>query len=358
MKGLWIHPRSGLPYYRSRRGGKVKLVPLPAGLPHDHPDFITAWAEAARGEAKPIPKPKAGTIASTFRAALASDAFHRFSPGYRAIITRHAKAISDRGGDVKAAAVRAKHIRADMREAGDPGARLKAWRFWATYCIERDWLTDDPTTGIRKPVSEKTEGHRTWSRDEISAFRSAYAIGSTARAIMELAFWTGARVSDIVLIGPQHIDHQGVLAFRQTKTRDMAYVPWTCDLPAYAASMSPDRDLCRAAIEHLSGGLTFMQTGAGRPRSAKGASQSLSRACREIGLTGISIHGLRKARAVALAEAGGTGSQIGAWTGHRSLSEIAHYTREMDRRRAVIGTGTERERETNSESGFQKTKKL
>ena len=65
MKGLWLHPKTGKPYYRTRKGGELKLIALPADLPHDHPDFIAAWAEAARGEAQPKPKPKAGTIEST-----------------------------------------------------------------------------------------------------------------------------------------------------------------------------------------------------------------------------------------------------------------------------------------------------
>lgn len=40
----------------------------------------------------------------------------------------------------------------------------------------------------------------------------------------------------------------------------------------------------------------------------------------------------------ALAEAGASAHQIAAWTGHESLSEVAHYTRSADKRRAVMGT--------------------
>ncbi|WP_062017988.1 tyrosine-type recombinase/integrase [Gluconobacter japonicus] len=49
--------------------------------------------------------------------------------------------------------------------------------------------------------------------------------------------------------------------------------------------------------------------------------------CREAGLpAGCSPHGLRKAAARRLAEAGCTTHQIAAITGHRSLAEVARYT--------------------------------
>ncbi|WP_139022670.1 tyrosine-type recombinase/integrase [Mameliella alba] len=346
MKGLWRHPRTGLPYYRTRRGGKTALVPLPADLAEDHPDFIAAWAEAARG-AK-VEKPAAGTLASTWNAALASDSFHSYSSGYRAIIEREAGRITEKAGKVKAAAIATRHVRADVMQAENPEARLKAWRVWAAICLPMGWIIEDPTHGIKKPRRAPSTGHPTWTRTEIKAFRNAYRIGTTARAVMELTYWTGARIGDVVMIGPQHVEKDGVLCFRQSKTGDMAYVPWSCSLPDWAAHMEEDRELCKEAVAHLSGGLTFLQTNRKRPRSHKSAGQDISAACRAIGLER-SAHGLRKARAVALADAGATTSQIGAWTGHRSLSEIAHYTREWDRRSAVRGTRTERELETTTD---------
>ena len=50
-----------------------------------------------------------------------------------------------------------------------------------------------------------------------------------------------------------------------------------------------------------------------------------------------SAHGLRKARCAFNADGGATATQIAAWTGHESLSEVTHYTRAADRLRAVMG---------------------
>lgn len=341
LKGVEIDRRNGRAFYRTRRGGKTLRVPLP-DLPHDHPDFIAAWAEAARAH-KAAPKPAAGTLASTWAAVLASDSFHQNGTSYRGYIERAAKAICAQAGHVRAAAIEPRHVRADIAKASDRNARLKAWRLWARVCVEHGWIATDPTAGLKVTMPRrKKDGHPCWSRDDIAAFRAAYPIGTTARAVMEIAYWTGARISDVVKIGPQHVGRDGVLAFQQTKTGDLAYVPWSAPLPPYAASMAGDRDLCKQAVEHMRGGLTFVQTAHGRPRSHKSAGQDISAACRAIDLS-LSAHGLRKARAVALADAGATATQIAAWTGHRSLSEVSHYTREADRRRAVIGTDEDQE---------------
>lgn len=48
---------------------------------------------------------------------------------------------------------------------------------------------------------------------------------------------------------------------------------------------------------------------------------------------GLSPHGLRKATARRLAEAGCTPHQIAAVTGHQTLQEVERYTREADQRR-------------------------
>lgn len=343
LKGLWIHPRHGGKYYRTRRGGKEHLTRLP-DLPIDHPDFIAAWAAAARQEDAPKAY-SSGTIGSTWRAAMASDLFHTFSKSYQGIIARHAKAICTKAGPIKAAAVAERHIRADLRDCPTPGPRLKAWRFWTRFCLDKGWIESDPASAIKLRLKSGA-GHPMWTRDEIAAFRKAYPIGSSARAIMELTYWTGARISDVVLIGPQHVGRDGVLAFRQTKTGDMAYVPWSCTLPTYARGMEVDRDMCLASLAHIGAGLTFLQTAQGRPRSHKAAGHVLAEACRAIEIEK-SAHGLRKARASTLAESGAAPSQIGAWTGHHSLSEIVHYTREMDRRAAVMGVDQEQKKGTN-----------
>ena len=58
--------------------------------------------------------------------------------------------------------------------------------------------------------------------------------------------------------------------------------------------------------------------------------------CRMAGLDGCSAHGLRKAAARRLAEAGCSAHEIASITGHASLREIARYTEAADRRKLAV----------------------
>jgi enterobacteria phage integrase len=75
------------------------------------------------------------------------------------------------------------------------------------------------------------------------------------------------------------------------------------------------------------------------------------------------LHGLRKAAARRLAEAGCTEKEIAAVTGHTTLKEVARYTRAADQKRLAAGAVaklTEQKPDKNfqpSTSGLGKTKK-
>jgi integrase/recombinase XerD len=344
MKGLWIQPRDGRAFYRTRKGGTVKLIPLP-DLPHDHPDFIAAWAEAAR-QGQPKEKPKAGTIASTWNAMQASDMFHSWTPVYRDKISRQFKAICAKVGEAAAKAVKDHHITKDVAEAPSPGDRLRAWRAWGGWCKERGLILDDPTRTVRLPRRAKAKGqtgHRRWTAAEIAAFRLRWQVGTVPRAMFELLHWTGVRISDAVRIGPQHVDSDGVLVVRQGKTGEVAFIPWACAVPAYADAA--DLATVKAAIAPFQGQMLFLPARDGRARSAKAAVQMMLKACKEAEVRATS-HGLRKHRAASIIENGGTSAQSSAWTGHISRKIAEHYQREFDRKAAVMGTDAGRELET------------
>lgn len=353
MKGLWVQPRDGRAYYRTRKGGKTILVPLP-DLPIDHPDFIAAWAEAARTH-NPAEKPAEGTLQSTWHALRGSDLYASWTPVYRAKIARQFDAVCARAGHVAAKAIRDPHITKDVAEAPSPGDRLRAWRAWGAWCKERGLILDNPAVTVRLPKQVKAKGkigHRRWTPDEIERFRARWPIGSAPRAMMEFLFWTGFRISDAVRAGPQMIDRGGVLVMVQRKTGEAAYVPWSCPLPAYASES--DRQMMLQAIAPFGGHLCFLPTKGGKPRSDKAAVQMMLKACTAAEID-VSAHGLRKTRAAMIVEGGGTTSQSAAWTGHQSLKLAQHYQREFDRRSAVMGVGGENEPETQLETGGGKS---
>ena len=79
--------------------------------------------------------------------------------------------------------------------------------------------------------------------------------------------------------------------------------------------------------------LTFLLTEAGAPFSAAGFGNWFRDRCNEAGLRHCSAHGLRKACATQLANAGCTPEQIKSITGHKTLSEVARYTKAADQDR-------------------------
>ncbi len=341
LRGLWQHPRSGLWYHRTRRGGKAVLTPLP-DLPHDHPDFLAAFIAIARQQEPPT-APKAGTLESTWRAALVSDQFKLLGHLYQAMIRRESALINAKVGTVKASAIQPRHIRANVAEAPVPLARHKAWRWWGTWALERGLVKEDPAAMVKRPKRRASEGHVSWSDKAIADYRARWPIGTVKRAAMELLYWTGLRIGDAVRAGPGMVGKDGVLSIRQQKTGDMAYIPWTCALPPFADPA--ERDMMLAAIAPLAGQMTFLATRDGRSRSVNGLGNIIAQAAKEAGHD-LSAHGLRKARARKLADGGATTHQQNAWTGHQTLAENERYSRDMDRKRAVTGTATEQAVET------------
>jgi integrase/recombinase XerD len=336
LKNIWRDPKSGVTYYRSRRGGKLKLTELP-DLPHDHPDFIAAWAAAHKGSAPP--PVIAGSISSTWKAIFASAQAREWSPGYHAIIKRHADAICATGGTLQARAIRQRHIRADLDAASDPVNRLKAWRVWGAWCFARGIIEDDVTLTIRNK-RRKVKRRPPWTPEHKAAFRARWPIGTVPRALMELTNWTGARACDVVRLGPQNVRSDGVMEYRQNKTAERAYVPWTSPLPPWAAHLAAERQMMHEALAPFAGHLCFVPTQAGKPRSEKAVINLFHRLCQDLGLP-VSIHGLRKTRAVESIEGGATSQQGAAWTGHIDMREYEEYAREFDRLRAVSGTSPE-----------------
>lgn len=330
--------------YRYLRIPGRDRVRLP-DLPPDHPDFLAAYRDALESAPRAVRRPGAGTIAALIEAYLRSDDYARLSPGYRLLIRREADAIAARAGQARAADLRPQHITADLTPLPPHAARKRraAWRAICAYGHDIGLLTANPAADVKGKRLPRTDGFKPWSASDVDRFRQHWPIGSIQRAAFELLYWTGCRIGDAVALGPQHIARDGVMEFAQSKTGNPACVPWACALPAYAAAMAQDRALLHQALAaRPSGHLTWLATEQGRTRSVAGLGNLISIAARAAKIEK-SAHGLRKARSVALAEAGATAHQIAAWTGHETLCEVARYTRSADRRRAVMGTDVERE---------------
>lgn len=313
---------------------RVTRKPLPNDVPEDHIRFTSAWAiEEAKGHPGPRKKAIKGSIVSACQDYLASKDFHDLSDGYRPVIRRHVDAIrtqaEDAAGVPMARDLRASDIQSDLGPLSPAVAasRLKAWRKLCGYWASHGMISDDVSSGVaRKPIPA-THGHREWTQKDVDTFREFWPLGSAQRLTFELLQWTGARCSDVVRLGPQMIDGQGLLTYTQTKTRREAIVPWSA--PAFGLeAQRGDLLQLTSKIEAL----VFLRTKFGKPRSPKSMSQWFSAAATDAGLADLSAHGLRKYRMNQLAEAGASVLGMQAWVGHVTLDEVQHYTRRAERR--------------------------
>jgi integrase len=91
--------------------------------------------------------------------------------------------------------------------------------------------------------------------------------------------------------------------------------------------------LAAIIADTAAGNLTFLVTDQGKPYTAAGFGNWFRDQCRAAGLHGCSAHGLRKAAARRLAEAGCTPHEIAAITGHASLREVERYTEAVNRQK-------------------------
>ena len=324
---------AGVTYYYLRRNGR--RIALGRG-PVDSPEFLAAYSKAMKDGPQPRRRAAQGTIASVCEAFRAGTTYQGYSSAYRGTVGRHMDAIATRYPDAMIKDLRPHHIRADLSKLKPHAAndRLKTWRLVCEMAYDRNWSQINAADGIKRGKLPKTDGHLPWSADQIAAYRARWEAGTVLRLAMEILYWSAARTCDAVKLTPSMIGADGVLVFTQQKTGGKAYVPWTCPLPGWAAPFERDRAQLMACLGR---GFTYLETGPGKVRSAKGLSNLIAKGLKGAKIEGVSAHGLRKSRLTAIAEAGGSASAIMSWGGHKSLSEAEDYISTANRKATVIG---------------------
>jgi integrase len=182
------------------------------------------------------------------------------------------------------------------------------------HAVSLDWRSDNPAR-TTKPYKMTGTGFHSWDEREIARFFEVHEPGSLAHRAATLMLNTGAARVDAVRLGPWNIKVDRLEYRRQKTARSngvLVSIPIHRNLAAVLATLPDDRP--------------FLATRAGKPRSAEGLGNAMRRWCDDAGLEACSAHGLRKACARRLAEAGATAHEIGAVTGHKTLALIQLYT--------------------------------
>jgi len=309
--------RHGVQRHYFRRHGKH--TPLP-GQPGSQA-FMDAYGAALGVEAPKAPD-RANVAPRSFaaiaQAYFASPRFASLSPSTRLGNRRSIERFLLDHGHRPVAGMKREHVDRIIGAMADrPGAAinlLSRLRTLVRYAIELRWIDRDPTAGA---TAWKSNEFHTWTEDEIAQFEARWLVGSKQRLAFALHLYTGQRGSDVHRMTWGDIDAAGIRVV-QKKTGTKLTVP----LHEALRSILAGTKKAHAVI---------VTTDYDRPFTVNGFRGFLTKAIAKAGLPArCKPHGLRKAAARRLAEAGCSAHEIQSITGHKTLSEVERYTRAAD----------------------------
>jgi integrase len=331
LKYVHRYMKGGRLYHYFRRGGVNLRLP---GEPGSR-GFMAAYQAALERRPPPVGagRAAAGSMEALAASWCASHGFSRLTPASRRTYRRLLDGFLAEHGDKPVAQLEPRHVLQILEARSSTPAQANALRnvlrLLLQHGFERGWRRDNPARDVRRLRYAKRP-HPAWTEEDIAAFEARWPRGTRARLALALLLYTGQRRGDVIRMGPQHV-RGGAVVVRQQKTGTELELP-----------MHPE---LRAELAGAPGGhLAFLVTEQGRPFASGTAFYNWFKDCvGRAGIGGLSPHGLRKATARRLAEAGCTPHEIAAVTGHRSLQEVERYTRGADQRRlaasAVVRLG-------------------
>lgn len=162
--------------------------------------------------------------------------------------------------------------------------------------------------------------HHTWTDGEIAKYERKWPIGSRERLAFALLLYTGQRASDVTKMAWTDVSDDGIWVV-QRKTKAKLLVPLHPELRSILATTAK------------SGG-AILQTSFNKPFSTDGFSNYMADKISAADLPDRCVtHGLRKAAARRLAEAGCSANEIASITGHATLEEVARYTKAAEQKK-------------------------
>ncbi len=310
------------------RHGTARLYFRKAGLPRvalpnpakDRQGFLRAYQAALMGTLKVGRDPKAGTLEGLIAEYMASSDYKALKPNSRATYLHAFDFLRGRDGAKAAvAAIKASHIerlRDEIAETKPGKANLivKALKVLMAFAVRRDYRDSNPAAEIGLMRSGE---YRSWTDEELAQFEKRWPRGTTERLIYELALYTGQRRGDIAKMTWADIKDGGINVV-QEKTGAKLWLPIHPSLLDELAITPRVQAVLLATVSQASFTPSYLGT-------------LFAKAIEKAGLpSSCVLHGLRKAAARRLAEAGATDAEIMSITGHRSRHEVTRYTRQAN----------------------------
>lgn len=201
---------------------------------------------------------------------------------------------------------------------------LKTLRALFKWAVRTEHMLVNPARDVEK-INAASDGHHTWTVDEIHAFLKRHPWETKAGLALALLLFFGVRRSDVVKLGRQ-MESQDGASLRFTEVKGARRKVKVHDLPILSA--------LRRVLSLHPGETTYLLTDPGRPFASGNAfGNKFKDWCYQANLPHCSAHGLRKAGATIAADNGATEHQLMALYGWETPAQAAHYTKKANRKR-------------------------
>ena len=316
-----VKDRHGRLRYRLRR--TIKSRKIDAYLPGviGSTEFRAAYHEATEGVRVAGRRAQPGTIGYLVTQYLASAAYRGLADSTRRDMRGRLDWIRDAIGGAKYARLEPRHVAALMERKGGPSAanrlRKDLGQLYRFAGARLGYRGPNPAA-LADAHKTKKGGYRTWTNEEIATFRAAHATGTKARLALEILLCTGASRVDAINFTRANIAGARV-RYRRAKTEQQVDLPI---LPELGRELSylPPTQMVLLSREDGSKGYANESFG-----------NIFRRWCAKAGLSGLPVHGLRKAGARRLAEAGATEFEVMSFLGHGTAREASRYVAAANR---------------------------
>lgn len=340
LPGLLIEKnRNGSPRYRVRvEGDKRTRITIPVGPNHvDFPNYYYAaragesWTPARSRVAERSIDWLVGRYLSFLEKMVSAGQMSAATLKQRRSVLSRVCDFRDQDGDrygqfdmdaPPSAFVLVRDAWADRPGAADN--MIKSVRAMYVWAMERGEIGHNPAAGISAINRNPKGGAAPWTASDLHKFRVAHPKGTTAHLWLTLQAFTACRIGDAIWLGrDQEVIHQGQTWLEwQPRKRGSAPVSIPMLQPLYTATRT-------AKVI----GPAYILNEQGKPfRSTEALRVRVQRWCTAAGLEGRSSHGVRKAVAEMMAEAGCTQHQIMAVMSHTEARTSEIYTRGVQRK--------------------------
>ncbi|MGN7867730.1 tyrosine-type recombinase/integrase [Paracoccus sp. 22332] len=338
--GLLIEKhRNGSLRYRVRvEGDKTRRIAIPVGP--DDADFLNHYY-AARLGASWVPEAKKdvqrqsldwlmqGYIAHLERLVKAKLASPLTLKQRRSMLRRlcdHVDEDNGRYGDLSMDAPQGAFVKIRDAWTATPAEAdnlMKSCRAMYAWAMERGDIGHNPAVGVAK-IHKPQGGATPWTASDLKAFKKSHPRGTTAHLWLTLQMFAACRIGDAIWLGRDNEVQRNGETWLEWQPRKKGSAPVALPM------LKPLYDATRAAKVV---GTAYLLTDKGKPfASPEGLRNRIQKWCAAAGIKGKSSHGIRKAVAELLAEAGCSQHQIMSILAHTQAKTSEVYTKGVQRR--------------------------